>query len=386
MRAWPLTVLLRCGVLPLAFVSCGNAVSPNGVGSGEVELRARAIVNGLSAPVHLTAPAGDGRLFVVEQAGRIRIIENGQLRTAPFLDITSLVLAQGEQGLLSVAFHPDHAANGFFYVDYIDRSGDTRVVRYRVSADPNVADPGSAELVLQVEQPFSNHNGGLVTFGPDGLLYIGLGDGGSGGDPFGHGQNRATLLGSILRIDVDGGAPYVIPSDNPFRGVAGSRGEIWAYGLRNPWRFSFDPPAERLYIADVGQNQWEELNAVAARTGGVNYGWNVMEGMHCFQPANCSQAGLTLPVLEYGHGEGCSVIGGDVYRGSGIPEIAGHYFYADLCQGWVRSFRVDGTQVSERIEWPLGDLGSVLSFGTDAAGELYVLSANGTVYRIEAVR
>ena len=358
----------------------GGTVDPPG---GD-EIRLQEVAAGLSGPVFLTAPRQDARLFVVEQPGRIRVVENGALLPVPFLDITDRVSSGGERGLLSVAFHPSYAANGYLYVNYTDRGGDTRIERFRVGADRNRADPASARLILQVAQPFANHNGGLVAFGPDGRLYVGMGDGGNGGDPLGHGQNRATLLGDILRIDVDAGDPYAVPADNPFVGQAGARGEIWATGVRNPWRFAFDREAGLLYLADVGQNALEEVNVVPAASAGLNFGWNVMEGSRCFSPAEgCSRTGLVVPVLEYGHSEGCSVTGGYVYRGSRIPALRGHYFYADYCQGWIRSFRHQGGEALDRREWALGDVGSVLSFGEDAAGELYVLSANGRVYRID---
>jgi glucose/arabinose dehydrogenase len=283
-----------------------------------------------------------------------------------------------------MAFHPEYESNGFFYVDYTDADGNTRVVRYAVSAaDPDAADPTSAKLILAVEQPFSNHNGGLLLFGPDGKLYIGLGDGGSGGDPRGNGQNLGTLLGTILRIDVDEGDPYTIPSDNPFVGRADARGEIWAYGLRNPWRFAFDGAAGLLYIADVGQSAWEEVNVVAADVGGMNFGWNIMEGAHCYGASGCDESGLTLPVLEYGHDEGCSITGGYVYRGTLVPDVVGQYFYSDYCTSFLRSFSFADGAVTDRIDWSVGDIGRVQSFGEDAAGELYVLSTNGTVYRVE---
>jgi glucose/arabinose dehydrogenase len=381
----PLRPLLPFALLACA--ACDESTGPGGPGDGDVELQATSVASGLTSPVFLTAPPGDDRLFVVEQPGRIRIIEDGQLLATPFLDIADLVKFQGEQGLFSVAFHPDYAANGFFFVDYIDNQDDTRVVRYRVSGDANVADAGSAKLILRVEQPAANHNGGLIVFGPDEMLYVGLGDGGGGGDPFDNGQDTGTLLGSLLRIDVDAGDPYAIPSDNPFQGVAGARGEIWAYGLRNPWRYSFDAAANRIYVADVGQNQWEEVNAVAADDGGVNYGWNIMEGLHCYQAGSCDQDGLTLPVLEYGHtGGSCSVTGGYVYRGDAIPEIAGHYFYGDACAGWVRSFALTDGQADQQTEWPFGNIGGILSFGVDDDGELYILSSNGNLYRVDPVR
>jgi hypothetical protein len=340
------------------------------------------VAGGLSSPLYLTAPADDPRVFIVEQAGRIRIVENGQLLATPFMDITGRVLDGGERGLLSVAFHPAYASNGFFYVNYTDNAGHTRIERYAVSGDRNRADTTTAALVLTINQPYANHNGGHQLFGPDGMLWIGTGDGGSGGDPLGNGQNLNALLGKMLRIDVDGGNPYRIPPDNPFAGRTGARGEIWALGLRNPWRFAFDRVDDVLYIADVGQNQWEEVNAMPRGAAGVNYGWNVMEASQCYGAATCNPAGLTPPVLEYGHAEGCSVTGGVVYRGRRIPGIVGHYFYSDYCSGWLRSFRYRDGQVRDRREWDVGSLGQVQSFGEDAAGELYILSRNGNVYRL----
>jgi glucose/arabinose dehydrogenase len=344
------------------------------------------IATGLASPVHLTAPAGDARLFVVEQAGRIRIIRDGQLLPQPYLDIRDRVGSGGERGLLGLAFHPQYGANGRFYVNYTDRGGATRIERYHVSSDADLADPASAHLVLSVAQPFANHNGGLVAFGPDGMLFIGMGDGGSGGDPLNHGQNRSTLLGALLRIDVDRGEPYAIPAGNPFRGRADARPEIWAWGLRNPWRFAFDRVEQRLYIADVGQSAREEINVAPAGQGGLNYGWAIMEGTRCFRPATgCDTTGLTLPVLDYDHGQGCSVTGGHVYRGSRVPGLVGHYVYGDYCRGWIRSFRLAGGQAVDRREWAVPNVGQILSFGEDAAGELYVLttgSGSGRIHRI----
>lgn len=364
----------------LLVLSCAD--TPTGGSPGTAEIRLEQVASGLSNPLYLTAPPADSRLFIVEQSGRIRIAQNGQVLTAPFLDIANKVRSGGEQGLLSVAFHPRYATNGYFYVNYTDLNGDTRIERYTVSANPNIADPASAKLILTVVQPYANHNGGLVMFGPDGMLYIGMGDGGSGGDPQGYGQSRNTLLGKLLRIDVDGGDPYAIPADNPFVGVSGARPEIWATGLRNPWRFAFDRRAGLLYVADVGQSQWEEVDVMPANQGGVNYGWKIMEGAHCYATPSCSSAGLVLPALEYGHAEGCSITGGFVYRGSQSPGLVGHYFYSDYCDGWLKSFTYANGAVTERRTWNVPNLGNVLSFGEDASGEVYVLSANGSVVRI----
>jgi glucose/arabinose dehydrogenase len=243
-----------------------------------------------------------------------------------------------------------------------------------------VADPASGKLVLAVDQPYSNHNGGCLRFGEDGMLYVGMGDGGSGGDPHGNGQNRGVLLAKLLRLDVDGGDPYAIPPDNPWAGRPGVRGEIWALGLRNPWRFCFDPPEHRLVIADVGQNHWEEIDVVDSRRGGLNYGWNHFEGSHCFHPP-CDPAGMTAPAIEYDHADGCSVIGGYVYRGRAIPSWTGRYLYADYCRGWLRSCLFANGRATEPRAWRLPRLGAVLSFGQGSDGELYLCSSDGNVYR-----
>ncbi len=368
-----------------SITACGGGTQPEGTIEDTLGtvLVAEVVAGGLVNPVYLTSSPGDPRLFVIEQPGRIRIVEEGGLRQTPFLDISGKVLSGGERGLLSMAFHPNYSVNGLFYVYYTDTRGNTRVERYQVSADRSRADPNSATLVLTVDQPFSNHNGGLVTFGPDGMLYVGLGDGGGAGDPFGHGQNLGTLLGSLLRIDVDGDAPYTVPKDNPFVSRPGARGEIWAYGLRNPWRFAFDREDGILYIADVGQYRWEEINAVPIGAPGVNYGWNILEGSECFNASSCNREGLTLPVHEYPRSGGpCGVIGGLVYRGQRIPAVRGHYFYSDYCAGFLRSFRLVDGKAEDHREWNVGDLGQVLSFGEDSARELYILSANGRVYRL----
>ena len=368
----------------------GNGMEPpdDGGGNGPPAdgFGLETIVEGLEFPVWLTSPPGDPRLFVVEKGGQVVVVENGATLPAPFLDLRGQVSTGNEQGLLSLAFHPDYSANGRFFVNFTDPAGDTRVVEYRVSpGDPDRADAGSARVVLAIEQPFSNHNGGLVLFGPDGMLYVGMGDGGSGGDPQGNGQNLGALLGKLLRIDVDGAQPYAVPDDNPFVDTAGARPEVWAYGLRNPWRFSFDRDTGDLYIADVGQNRLEEVNAVSGGGAGLNYGWDVMEGSDCFEPRDgCDRDGLTLPVAEYDHGDGCSVTGGYVYRGDAVPDLRGTYLYSDYCSGFVRGFRFANGQATGERRFPELEPSdhSVASFGEDADGELYILTAGGGVHKI----
>ena len=331
------------------------------------------ILDGLQRPVDLQ-PDGSERLFVIEKTGRIRILENDQLVDAPFLDITDRVGSGGnEQGLLGLAFHPQYAQNGRFFVNYTDKSGKDTIARFQVSSDPNVADPNSEVKLLSIDDPFPNHNGGVLAFGPDGFLYAGLGDGGSAGDPFGNGQNTKALLGKILRLDVDSAEPYAVPADNPFGN------EVWAYGLRNPWRFSFDSSTGDLYIGDVGQNMWEEIDFLPAGSpGGTNFGWNFREGAHDYKGGG--QAGMVDPVAEYSHQEGgCSVTGGYVYRGS-MPEWNGIYLYADYCTGLMWGLiNSGGTWQSQ----PLFDLDvTITSFGQDTAGELYILSDSGGVFRL----
>jgi glucose/arabinose dehydrogenase len=344
------------------------------------------IEGAFTRPLYLTH-AGDKRLFVVEQAGVIRIIdEAGTLLDSSYLDIRDRVgSTQLEQGLLGLAFHPNYTENGAFFVNYTDLAGNSYISRFLVDPeDPNHANPDSETILLSYDQPFPNHNGGQVAFGPDGYLYIGVGDGGSANDPFGNGQNLETLLGTVLRLEVDTSSDtYKIPETNPFVGDANALDEIWAWGLRNPWRFSFDRITGDLFIADVGQNLWEEVDFQAANSsGGENYGWNILEGFHCFLTDPCDSTGLVLPIFEYSHQEGCSVTGGYMYRGSQYPELYGNYFVTDYCQGniWRLYPEASGTWNSAMIfDSPY----VISSFGEDAAGNLYVLDHNGgSIYKI----
>jgi glucose/arabinose dehydrogenase len=332
--------------------------------------------------------AGDGsaRLFVVAQAGQIWIVEDGRRIEKPFLDISDQITTGGERGLLGLAVHPDFPTDPRFYVDYTDEQGDTVVSAWTVSSDEDVADDGSEQVLLQVDQPFPNHNGGALQFGPDGYLYISLGDGGSGGDPQGNGQKLDTLLAKILRIDTDqpsGDKAYGIPADNPFVGREGARPEIWLTGLRNPWRMSFDRATGDLWIGDVGQGSFEEIDVVRAGSGGgQNFGWNVTEGFHCFRSNDCDQDGLTPPVTEYPHdGGSCSVTGGSVYRGEEHPALVGGYFFGDYCSG--RIWAIDATENEVREPTIVLESGrSISSFGEDQDSELYVTDLGGALLRL----
>ncbi len=347
------------------------------------------IFGGLNQPVFLT-DSGDGRgdIYIVEKTGKILLVKGGKVQSQPFLDITSRVRsASSEQGLFSVAFHPNYADNGFLFVDYTDTGGNTVVARFTVSPDRTSADPNSFKKILGIEQPYANHNGGQIAFGPDGMLWIGAGDGGSEGDPQGNGQKTNTLLGKILRIDVDHGDPYAIPPDNPFADGKNGKPEIWAYGLRNPWRFSFDRATHDLYIGDVGQSQWEEIDFVSSDLHpGLNFGWKTMEGTHCYRPSsNCDTSGLTMPVTEYSHAPGnCSVTGGYVYRGSQYKSIDGAYFFTDYCSGTIWGLTRDASGKWSQSKVAQGSAG-YSSFGQDGNGELYVCDlSNGTIYHLTA--
>jgi glucose/arabinose dehydrogenase len=354
-------------------------------------LRLQPISTSLSSPVFMTAPPNDStRLFIVQQGGLIRIFDvvGGSLLTIPFLNISSLLSTGGERGLLGMAFDPLYTFNRQFYVYYTNTAGNIVIARYlRNATDPNLADSSLATQLLTVAHPtFSNHNGGMLAFGPDGCLYAGIGDGGGSGDPNNNGQNLSSLLGKLLRLNPDTGAPCNNVIINPFVLLGGAQ-QIWSLGLRNPWRFSFDRLTDDLYIGDVGQGAREEIDVAVVPNAGrqANYGWRFMEGFLCFNPSSsCNSGGLTLPVLDYPHASGaCSVTGGYVYRGDAIPSLRGTYFYGDFCAGFVRSFRYQNGQPTEQTEWPLLSPpgGSITSFGEDFSGELYLMTQGGGLFK-----
>ncbi|MDH3470419.1 MAG: PQQ-dependent sugar dehydrogenase [Acidimicrobiia bacterium] len=347
-------------------------------------LELEVVASDIDRPIFVTAPPGDGRLFIVSQGGSI-LIYDGELATEPFLDIRADVESGGlEQGLLGLAFHPRYADNGRFFVYFINARGQSELAEFSAISD-TMAEPESAKTLLTVAQPASNHNGGMLAFGPDGYLYLALGDGGGADDQFGNGQRPDTLLGTILRLDIDSGDPYAIPPDNPFATSGNGAPEVWAYGLRNPWRFAFDFEGGTIVIGDVGQGAREEVNVVDASVAGLNYGWSSAEGDRCLVD-DCSS--FVDPALTYDHGQGCSVTGGFVYRGAAMPELGGHYFYSDWCGGWIRSFSWNGDATSDQKDWTsdLGTVGQVTSFGHDDAGELYVTTGAGLGLKLVPVR
>ena len=395
---------LRASGLALVAIltaGCANMITPTPkptpVTDGSViGLQLQRVTAGLAFPTSVTH-AGDGsnRLFITEQRGTVRVLKNGKTSPNYFLDISPQVRCCGEQGLLSIAFHPDFAANGYLFVDYTDRDGDTVIARYHVTSGSDKADEHSQKIILKIKQPTPIHNGGQLQFGADGHLYIGTGDGGSfseggdgsGNDPENHAQRLDTLLGKILRIDVDHGDPYAIPPDNPYAHTAGARKEIWASGLKNPWRFAFDRMTGDLYISDVGRDRWEEIDVQSHDSpGGENYGWRLMEGPACFYLSHgCNPDGaLTLPAIQFSHSQGCAVIGGYVYRGKDIPALAGNYLYADFCTGkiWGAAKGKDGAWASRLL---LDSDYMITSFGEDDEGELYIThrdKEDGGVYRL----
>ena len=379
-------VLAAALVLLLAPVACSD--DDHGPNSPPApppsDLVLQAVAGTYQTPVLVTAPPADlTRLFILEKPGRIRVVKNGTLLTTPFLDISSRVAGGYEQGLLGLAFAPDYGSSGRFYVYYVHTDGNERISRFHVSGNPDVA-LAVEETLLTVPDPNEFHNAGMLAFGRDGMLYVAIGDGGGTGDPYDTGQDPSDLLGSILRIDVSGATGYSIPAGNPFSPP--NRREVWCYGLRNPWRFTFDSSNGDLYIGDVGQDTWEEVDVATAASGGGrgrNFGWSVKEGYSCYGASSCNSTGLTDPVIVYDHPDGCTVIGGYVYRGNAMPGLRGTYFYADYCMGFVRSFVYSGGAATAETDWPALDPGvNVTSFGQDAAGELYLCTETGRVFKI----
>ena len=349
--------------------------------SAPLQLGVQLFADGLTQAVFLTAPVGDARQFIVERGGRVKLVVNGIIQSTLFADIASRVNNVGERGLLGMAFDPAYATNGLFYLYYVGTNGDLVLERMTSTPGANVA-TGSGGIVLRIPHGRSEHHGGMIEFGPDGMLYLGPGDGGCCGDPYDNAQNLTTLLGKILRIDVSA-LTYRVPSGNPFAAGSAFSGEIWAWGLRNPWRFSIDATGGTLYIGDVGQDAREEVDAVSVRTAGLNFGWPFMEGTACYKPStNCAaDRVLTLPVIDYPHSDGCSVIGGYVYRGRAMPELTGHYLYADYCRGWLRSLRLVNGVASDTRTWSGVSLALSNSFGKDGSGELYMVAA-GKIWKI----
>jgi glucose/arabinose dehydrogenase len=376
------------GLLTALFLMAGSAF-------GAMPLTTTRVASGLSMPLYVTSPPGDiQRLFIVEQvSAQLKILQSGQVLATPFLDLNALVINNGgEQGLLGLAFHPNYAVNGYFYVNYTANSGNSVTARYQVSADPNIANPASAQILLDIPDPYSNHNGGCLAFGPDGYLYLGLGDGGSGNDPQNRAQNGLVMWGKMLRLDVNTGNPYGIPTSNPFVGNPNMLPEIWAIGLRNPWRWSFDRLTGHMYIGDVGQNAWEEIDYQPAGVGGQNWGWRVWEGNHSTGLGGLSTIvpTVTFPIYEYAHSGSASVTGGYVYRGSAIPDLQGTYFFAEFVTNQIWSFRYDGfnltnfqTRTTELAPSGGLSLANISSFGEDAQGELYLCDLyGGEVFKI----
>lgn len=393
-----------------AVVACGRSDQKTTDESGFIAsgtIRIESVASGLERPVYVTAPSGDARLFVVEQAGLIRVVKDGSALSTPFLDIRSQVHNDSEQGLLSMAFHPHYRANGYFFVYFLDRNHHIRIERFRASANPDVADSASSLPILSVDKPGWEHNGGMVRFGSDRMLYIGTGDGGNSPKLSTNAQNRKSLLGKLLRLDVNGREPYGIPAGNAFPDGKGGRPEIWASGLRNPWRYAFDSAVSLIYIGDVGQGHREEVDVAPSNRPGANFGWNVMEGSVCYFTFGgqgpvwgkfgraywgmrkvfgslpfCRRGRFQRPVLDYPHSAiGCAIIGGSVYRGRNIPKLAGRYVFSDFCGHWVRSFKYSNGEATEKLERRTADIGQVVSFGEDGFGEMYIIGDKG-VFRM----
>jgi glucose/arabinose dehydrogenase len=393
---WTSTLALTTGVIAVPLVAdakdTGSTPAAVLAAPSDAHIRLRLIASGLSKPVFATtANDGSGRIFIVEKTGKIKILKNGVVRSTPFLNISSEVSKGSEQGLLGLAFHPQFKSNRKLYVNFTNLAGDTVIREYRAStSNPNVVSTSTKRRILKIAQPFANHNGGMLAFGPDGYLYIGMGDGGGAGDPGNRAQNPSVLLGKMLRIDINrttSTTAYVNPATNPYVGIAG-RDELWQIGLRNPWRFSFDKITGDLWIGDVGQGRYEEVDrAIRTSAGagrGVNWGWRVLEGTHCYSPpSGCNTAGKTMPLLDYDHGNGrCAVTGGYVYRGSAIPLLRGGYVFGDYCSGeiWVVAYNASSPVSKVRL---LDTNLLISSFGQIGGGELVVVDLNGRVYRLE---
>lgn len=365
----------------------GVTPPPGAFDPARVTLGVEQILNGQPPLTFLTnAGDGSGRIFVIQQRGVIVAYDSSWAEIGTFMDISERVRSGGEQGLLGVAFHPDFESNGRFFVHYTARNGNSTTSEFGLDANGN-GDPASERVLFTIDDPFPNHNGGMLAFGHDGYLYLGMGDGGSGGDPLNSGQQTGTMLGKMLRIDINTGDPYGIPADNPFADGDGGLPEVWAWGLRNPWRFSFDRVTGGMFIGDVGQNIREEIDVEPAGEGGHNYGWSRMEGDRCYDSVNCNRQGLTMPAFTYGRDDGsCSVTGGYVYRGSAFPDLYGAYVFSDYCSGVLWAFDAESALESGRARgMPLGESGlSPSSFGEDEAGELYIVGHGGTINRLVA--
>jgi glucose/arabinose dehydrogenase len=388
MRSAKFAILIFVAAVIVSMLACSkdkkNPVTPNPPPPGSLSLRLEPVASGLGTPVFLTSPPNDSRLFIVVKTGAIRIVKNGSLLATPFVNLSGLIGSPDfEQGILCLLFDKNYGITGKFYVSYTDASNDVHVARFHVNAgNPDLADPAPEANLITIEHSSeTNHNGGMLAWGPnDGFLYLSVGDGGGASDPNGHGQDKGDWLGNILRLDSNGNAAPGNPFSSP------DKPEIWSYGLRNPWRFSFDRQNGDLYIADVGQGEREEIDVSTTAQGagrGVNFGWNLMEGLSCFSTNPCNQPSSTLPVLDYDHSaNACAVVGGYVYRGTAIAGLQGTYFYGDYCAGFVRSFRYSGGQVTEETSWPSLQANGLTSFGEDSAGELYLMTDNGDVQKI----
>jgi glucose/arabinose dehydrogenase len=385
------TQLTLAGDTPREIVVSGRPPTGENFDPAKVRIGFARVARGLSSPVFVThAGDGSGRLFIVEQGGRIKILQSGTVRSTPFLNLAAKISTGGERGLLGLAFHPSYAQNGKFYVDYTNTAGDTVIAEYTVSANPNVANT-TGRILLTIDQPYSNHNGGMLAFGPDRYLYIGMGDGGSAGDPGNRAQSLSYLLGKILRIDVDNkdtGKQYAIPATNPYAGATAGLDEIWSYGLRNPWRFSFDRRLGDLWIGDVGQNRWEEIDRSTVGDGGgrgINFGWRVMEGNACYNPSSgCNTSGKAKPIAVYSHSSGCSVTGGYVYRGLAYRDLVGGYLFGDFCSGRIWALRAHGSSPQTPVLMADTSL-SISSFGEGQDGLLYVTDlGSGDIWQVVA--